>query len=322
MTHTGFVVGPEGAGAGLEPRSAISPGAGEVRLRVLACGLNFADLLMVKGRYQDQPEPPFIPGLEFAGRIEEVGPAVTRLAPGDRVALYAGQGGLATTATVPEALCTPVPEDMAMTTAAAFQVTYGTAHLALSHRANLKPGERLVVTGAAGGAGLAAVEVGALMGAEVVAIARGAEKLAVAEAAGAVHLLDADAPDLRERVKALGGADVVYDTVGGALWQALFRAVRPEARLLPIGFAGGEVPQIPANHLLVKNISVLGFYWGGYLRFAPEVLRQSLAQVIAWIDDGRLAPVIGAQFPLSEAQKALDALASRQVAGKIVVTME
>jgi NADPH2:quinone reductase len=211
---------------------------------------------------------------------------------------------------------------MDMETAAAFQIVYGTAHMALARRARLMPGERLVVTGASGGSGLAAVEVGAAMGAEVIAIARGAEKLGIAADAGARHGIDADAPDIRERVKALGGADVVFDTVGGALWQALFRAANPEARLLPIGFAGGEVPQIKANHLLVKNLTVIGLYWGGYLRFAPQALADSLAEVMGWIAEGRLTLKIGARYPFDAVPEALAALEARDVAGKIVVTME
>jgi len=306
--------------AGVLARVAVpDPGAGEVAVAVAACALNHADLLMASGRYQDMPPAPFVPGLEIAGRVIAAGAGVAAPAPGTRVAVYAGHGGLATRVNVPAALCLPLPDAVDDASGAAFQVTYGTAHLALGHRARLRPGERLVVTGAAGGAGLAAVEVGALMGADVVAVARGADRLAVAQAAGAAHLIDAGAPDLRDRVRALGGADVVYDTVGGALWEALFRAANPEARLLPVGFAGGEVPRIKANHLLVKNLAVLGFSLGGYRRFAPEVLTEGLGEVLRWLAEGRLAVHVGARFALSQAPEALAALRERRVTGKIVV---
>jgi NADPH2:quinone reductase len=298
------------------------PGPGEVRLRIAACGLNFADTLLLAGRYQDQPSPPLVPGMEMAGIVEAAGPGVAAPSPGTRVAVHAGAGGLARHAVVPAALCRALPDGLDMARAAAFQVVYGTAYLALARRARLAPGERLAVTGAAGGTGLAAVELGALMGAEVVAVARGAAKLETARAAGARHALDAELPDLRDRLKALGGIDVGVDTVGGALWEALFRAARPEGRLLPLGFAGGEVPQIKANHLLVKNLSVIGFNLGAYRTIAPEALAESLGQVMDWLLAGRLSLRIGARFRFEEAQAALQAMTSRAVAGKIVVIVD
>jgi NADPH2:quinone reductase len=311
-----------GAAPALVRRPLPPPGPGTIRLDIAACALNHADLLMAEGRYQERPEPPFTPGLEMAGTVAALGDGVEAPGIGARVVLYAGHGGLAEAANVPARLCLPVPEGLSLAEAAAIPVTYGTAHLALSRRARLAPGERLVVTGAAGGAGRAAVEIGALMGAEVVAVARGAERLEVARAAGARHLIDAGTTEgeaLRDRVRVLGGADVVYDTVGGATWEALFRAANPEARLMPVGFAGGGIPQIPANHLLVKNLSVIGFYWGGYRAFAPEVLTGSLAEVLGWAASGRLAVHVGARYPLARAEEALAALRARAVPGKIVV---
>lgn len=299
-----------------------SPGPGEVRLRVAACGLNFADTLLLAGRYQNQPEPPIVPGMEMAGIVEDAGPGAASPQRGARVAVHAGAGGLARHAIVPAALCRALPDGLDMERAAAFQVVYGTAHLALARRARLAPGDRLAVTGAAGGTGLAAVELGALMGAEVIAIARGEAKLETARAAGARHGLDAGLPDLRARLKALGGIDVAVDTVGGALWDALFRAARPEARLLPLGFAGGEVPQIKANHLLVKNLSVIGFNLGAYRGIAPAALAESLGQVMEWLVAGRLSLQIGARFGFEEAEAALKALTSRAVVGKIVVVVD
>jgi len=260
-----------------------------------------------------------VPGVEMAGRVEAVGPGVTGPAVGARVAVHAGHGGCGEAANVPAALCVPVPEGLASEVAACVLVTYGTARLALSHRARLAADERLVVTGAGGGTGLAAVETGVALGAEVVAVARGADKLDAARAAGAHHLIDAETDDLRAGVKALGGADVVFDTVGGAVWQALFRAARPEARLLPIGFAGGEVPQIPANHLLVKNLTVIGLNLGGYRRFAPERLAGALSEVLELAETGRIRVHVGARFPLAEVPAALEALRNRAVPGKIVV---
>jgi len=177
------------------------------------------------------------------------------------------------------------------------------------------------VTGAAGGVGLTAVEIGARMGAEVIAVARGADKLAVAEAAGARHLIDAGVPDLRERLKALGGIDVAFETVGGALFTACFRAARPEGRILAIGFAGGEVPQIRANHLLVKNLDVIGLSWSAYLDFAPEVLTGSLAALLDWYSEGRLLPHVSHRLPLARADEALDLIRQRSSTGKVVVTM-
>jgi NADPH2:quinone reductase len=283
-----------------------------------ACGLNFADLLMVKASYQDTPSAPFTLGMEAAGIVETTGDGVAGFAPGDRVAVFGGQGGLADTGVFDAARIMPIPDAMSFEHAAAFQIAYGTAHIALAHRARLRPGETLLVTGAAGGVGLTAVEIGALMGARVIAQARGADKLAVAQAAGAAYLIDAD-EDLRARVLDLGGADVVYDTVGGAVWTAAFRACNPEARLLPIGFAGGEVPQIPANHLLVKNLDVIGFYIGGYLKFRPAVVRDSLTELIGWYMQGRLRPHVGHVLPLERAAEGLELLHSRKSTGKVVI---
>ena len=297
------------------------PAAGEVRVEIGVCALNHADLLMLDGRYQEQPDPPIVPGLEFAGRIVAAGPGVAPETVGRRVAVLAGHGGLAQAANVAQTACVPIPDGLDDETAAGLLVAHGTAALALGHRARLRPEELLVVTGAGGGTGLAGVETGAAMGARVVAVARGPEKRAAAEAAGAVQVIDPEREDLRAAVRALGGADVVFDTVGGASWDALFRAVRPEARLLPIGFAGGGVPQIQANHVLVKNLTVIGVNLGAYRRFAPDVLTGALSQAMRHAAEGRCAVRIGARYPFSEAPSALDALRRRAVAGKILVTV-
>ncbi|GAA4223105.1 NADPH:quinone oxidoreductase family protein [Sagittula marina] len=298
------------------------PAKGEIRVRIAACGLNFADLLMIKGTYQDTPSHPFTLGMEVAGVIDSLGDGVKGFAIGDRVAVFGGQGGLAELGCFDAIRAVKLPDAMPFTDAAAFQIAYGTSHVALDYRARLQPGETLLVLGAAGGVGLTAVEIGKLMGANVIACARGADKLQAAKAAGADHLIDARTQDIRAEVKSLGGADVVYDPVGGEQWDAAFRACKPDARLLPIGFASGEVPQIKSNHLLVKNLSVLGVYWGGYLAFKPEVLTDSLATLMQWHADGRLHPHVSNTFPLDQADEGLEMLRTRKSTGKVVITIQ
>ena len=296
------------------------PGPGEVRIAIAACGLNFADLLMAKGQYQDTPPPPFTLGMEVAGVVTAQGPGVTSPAIGTRVAVFGGQGGMAEEGVFPAALCRPVPESMDDVTAAGFMVAYGTSHLALTRRARLQAGETLLVLGAAGGVGLTAVEIGKALGATVIAVARGADKLAVAKDAGADHVIDSETEDIKAAVKALGGADVVYDPVGGDAFKAALGACNREARVIVIGFASGDVPQVPANILLVKNITVIGFYWGGYLKFNAEALTDSLAELMDWHAAGRLKPHISHVLPLSQALDALELLRSRKSTGKVVVT--
>ncbi|WP_171101861.1 NADPH:quinone oxidoreductase family protein [Ruegeria sp. HKCCD7255] len=296
-----------------------SPKHGQVRVEIKACGLNFADLLMQKGTYQDTPPAPFTLGMEISGVVDEVGFGVVHLSVGDRVAVFSGQGGLAEFGVFDVDRVTRIPDSMSFEDAAAIQIAYGTGHIALHHRARLQPGESLLVTGAAGGVGLTAIEIGKLMGATVIAQARGDEKLAIAQQAGADHLIDAD-EDLRERVLALGGADVVYDAIGGDVFKAAFRATNPEGRLLPIGFAGGAVPQIPANHLLVKNLSVIGVYFGGYLKFRPQIIQDSLATLFRWHSEGKIKPHISHALPLSEVAQGLQLLAERKSTGKVVIT--
>ena len=298
-----------------------TPGPGEILVRNRACGLNFADLLMIRGKYQDTPEPPFTLGMEVAGVVEALGPDVDGPPPGTRVAVFGGSGGLADFGVYPANRAVELPDAVDFETAAALQIAYGTSHVALEHKARIQPGETLVVLGAAGGVGLTAVELGHLMGANVIAVARGPEKLEVAKQAGADHLIDAEDPDLRTRIKDLGGADVVYDAVGGDLFRAAFRAMKPEGRILAIGHASGDVPQIPANHLLVKNIDVLGFYWGGYLKFRPEVVTRSLDTLFQWAAEGRIKPHISHVLPLERAQEGLELLKSRASTGKVVITL-
>lgn len=298
-----------------------TPQPGQILVRIHACGLNFADLLMLKGTYQDTPSLPFISGMEVAGVVEALGPDTTGPAVGTRVAVFGGQGGLAEFGCFDAARAVPLPDTMSFADAAAFQIAYGTSHVALDYRAKMRKNETLLVLGAAGGVGLTAVEIGKLMGARVIACARGADKLAVAKQAGADHLIDATSENIRETVKALGGADVVYDPVGGDQWKDAFRAANPDARLLPIGFASGDVPQIPANHMLVKNLTVMGVYWGGYLKYKPEVVTDSLNQLFQWYAEGKLKPHVSHTLPLDQTAEALELLRTRKSTGKIVVTL-
>lgn len=297
-----------------------TPAEGEVLLDIAACGLNFADLLMAKGTYQDTPPTPFTLGMEVCGTVIAQGPGVSSPAIGTRVTVFGGKGGLADQGVFPAALCRQVPKNMPSDVAAGFMVAYGTSHLALTRRAHLAPGETLLVLGAAGGVGLTAVEIGKALGATVIAVARGAEKLAIAKAAGADHLIDSDTDDLREVVKSLGGADVVYDPVGGDLFKAALKTCNREARVITIGFASGEVPQIPANIILVKNITVIGFYWGGYLKFNPEALTESIGALLEMYTNGHLKPHVSHVLPLERAADALELLRSRASTGKVVVT--
>lgn len=298
-----------------------APTAGEVLVRIHTCGLNFGDTLIVKGTYQEKPPLPATIGMEMCGTVEAVGAGVTHLREGQRIAAYSGFGGLADYAVLPADVCVPIPDQMNARDAAAFLVAYGTSHVALDYKAHLAPGERLLVLGASGGVGLTAVELGKLMGAEVIAVARGQDKLAIAKTAGADHLLDSETCDLRTDVKALGGADVVYDPVGGDLFDAALRACNPEARLLPLGFASGRVPQIPANILLVKNLTVIGYYWGGYTRVNPRVLTDSFEVLFDWYVAGKLTPHISHVLPLENANAGLDLLRNRQATGKVVIEM-
>ncbi len=295
---------------------------GEVLLQIHACGLNFADLLMAKGTYQDTPKPPFSLGMEVCGTVVELGPDVRSLKVGQRVAVFRGAGGLAEYGVFDETMCRVVPQEMPSDVAAGFYVAYGTSHLALTDRARLQAGETLLVLGAAGGVGLTAVEIGKALGAKVIAVARGPAKLEIAKNAGADHVIDSTAGDFTDAVKALGGADVVYDPVGGDGFKSALRACKPKARMIVIGFASGDVPPIAANHILVKNIDVIGFYWGGYLKFDTETVMNSIQALMDMYVTGDLRPHISHALPLEQADDALDLLRLRKSTGKVVVTMD
>lgn len=294
-----------------------------VRIDVHAAGVNFADLLLVAGQYQEKPAFPFIPGAEAAGLIKEVGPGVSGLKAGDRVMALTGLGAFAQEALVDAPRVLPIPDKMDFITAAAFPVAYGTSHGALDWRARLQPGEWLLVTGAAGGVGLTAVEIGKAMGARVIACARGAEKLAIAQQHGADHIVDYEREDIRKRVKEITDGhcvDVVYDPVGGDVFDSCLRSIAWGGRIIIIGFAAGRVPQIPANIVLVKNIDVIGFYWGSYQAHNPELLRGSFKQLFRWFEEGKLQPHVSHQLSLDQASQALNLLQQRRSTGKVVLT--
>jgi NADPH2:quinone reductase len=295
----------------------------DVRIRVRAAGVNFADSLMVAGTYQVKPSFPFTPGLEAAGEIVELGSSVGASRRGQRVlAVLRNGGGYAEEIAVNAAAVVAIPDAMDFVTAAAFPVAYGTSHFALTHRGHLKCGETLLVLGAAGGVGLTAVEIGKILGARVIAAAGGPEKLAIAREHGADELIDYRQESIRDRVRALTdgkGADVVYDPVGGDAFDQALRAVNWEARMLVIGFAGGRIQTVPANLILVKNISVIGVVWGAQAERDPALISGYLAELLRWWEAGKLKPLVAKVFPLAQAGDALTALLSRQHAGKIVL---
>ena len=314
------------------------PKAGEVLVRVRAAGVSFAAMLGVQGKHQNKPALPYVPGNELAGHVVALGEGVTDVAVGDRVATGVSQGGFAEYATATAANLVQIPEIMPYAEATNFPTLYPTAYGALKWKADLQPGEVLLVHGAGGGSGLTAIEVGKAMGAVVIASAGGAEKLEAARKAGADHLIDYRAEDLRTTVLDLTGgrgADVIYDPVGGSAFDASLRCIAPEGRLIPMGFASGTVPQIPANILLVKNVTVIGFYygywngWGGKGAPSPKeaaALAKRRAMVAAaqkdlmqWFTEGKLQATIAATYDLADWMKGFRLIEERTVVGKAVL---
>ncbi len=299
-----------------------TPGPGQVVVGIRACGVNFADTLIVQGKYQEKPPLPFVPGAEIAGDVLALGEGVSHPRVGQRVAALCDTGGFAEQVAVDATRCVPLPDGISYETAAGFLIAYGTSHVGLTHRAGLQSGETLLVHGAAGGVGLAAVEIGALLGATVIATASSAEKLALAQHYGATHTIDYTQENFVDRVKAITGgrgADVIYDPVGGDVFDQSLRCIAWEGRLLVIGFASGRIPQIPAGLLLVKNASAVGLYWGAYAKRNPAVLTDSLVTLFGWHAAGKLKPHISATYPLAETGEALRALMERRSTGKVVV---
>ncbi|MBY5972579.1 NADPH:quinone oxidoreductase family protein [Ferrimonas balearica] len=296
------------------------PGPGEVLIRTEAAGVNYPDGLLVQGLYQVKPERPFSPGMEVAGEIESVGDGVTGLAPGDRVLAAVQMGGYAEKAVCPAARCMPLPEGMDAAEACALLVAYGTSHHALKQRGALAAGDWLVVFGAAGATGIAAVQIGKVMGAKVIAVCSTEEKRAIALENGADHAIGYD--DLKAEVKALTdghGADVVYDPVGGAAFDAAARFMARNGRLLVIGFASGEIPQFPVNLALVKEYAVVGVFWGNWTRAEPEAYRANMDELLEWYASGQVKPLIEGRYPMADAASVLSRVLGRGATGKIAL---
>ena len=300
------------------------PGPGQLVVDVAACGVNFPDSLIVQGLYQFKPELPFSPGGEAAGTVSEVGEGVTNVAVGDRVIAAPGWGGFAEKLLVTDARSViPIPADMDFVTASAFVMTYGTSYHALKDRAQPQPGEKLLVLGAAGGVGLAAVELGKVMGLEVTAAASTDEKLAVCVEHGADHTINYTTEDLKERAKSLsgGGFDIVYDPVGGDYTEAALRATAWGGRLLVIGFAAGDIPKIPLNLTLLKGCDIRGVFWGSFVARQPADNLANLTELMAMFAEGTIKPHISATYPLEQAAAAIGELTSRTATGKVVLTV-
>lgn len=301
-----------------------TPGTGEVRIRLRACGVNFPDVLMVAGKYQFKPEMPFSPGAEMAGDVIELGDGVNGVAVGDRVLCFLGHGGMAEEIVVPAHAVVPMPDGMDYDMAAAVTLTYGTSYHALKQRAAIQPGEKLLVLGAAGGVGLAAVELGKLMGAEVIAAASNDEKLALAQSRGADHLINYTDVNLKAAVKEMtegAGVDVIYDPVGGEMFDDCLRSLAWNGRLLVIGFASGEIPKAPANLPLLKGSAIVGVFWGAFTQREPKENQQNMMELAQWFATGKLRPHIGHRFPLDQAAEAMNVLAERKAMGKVVITI-
>ena len=298
-----------------------APGPGEVLIAVRASGVNYADAIMVAGRYQTRPPLPFSPGLETAGVVTRCGDDVTRFRPGDRVMAMLAHGGLAELALAEESDTFAIPDGMGFEDAGAFPVAYISSHVAIRWQGRLETGETLLVLGAAGGVGLTAVEIGKAMGARVIAAASTAEKLAVARERGADDVVDYATEHLTERVMALTegkGVDVCFDPIGGDLFDAALSALGWGGRILVVGFVGG-VQQIPANRLLVKNRAALGCSLRYYRWHAPDKLRRSVAELLQWYGEGKLAPCVTHRLPLERSIEAIRLLTDRKAHGKIVV---
>jgi NADPH2:quinone reductase len=299
------------------------PGAGEVVISMNAASLNFPDVLIIQDKYQVKPPLPFSPGSELAGVVISVGDGVTRVRPGDRVMAVTTYGAFAEEVKTHESRVLPLPDGMSFETGAAFLLTYGTSDHALVDRGALQSGETLLVLGAAGGVGLAAIEIGKVLGARVIACASTDQKLAVCREHGADETINYASEDLRERIKQLtggNGVDVVYDAVGGPSTEAAFRSTAWRGRLLVVGFASGEIPKLPMNLPLLKGSSIVGVYWGDWTRREPEAFAARVRQLGEWYRAGKLKPHISATLPLERAAEALRMMASRQVTGKIVLT--
>lgn len=308
----------------LEDVPSPKPGAGEVVISIRAASVNFPDVLIIQNKYQFKPPLPFSPGSELSGVVKEVGAGVTNVKPGDRVIAVTTFGAFAEEVKTEAGRLLPMPEGMSFEEAASFVLTYGTTDHALRDRGQLKAGESLLVLGAAGGVGVAAIEVGKALGARVIACASSDEKLELCRQHGADETINYSAEDLRGRIKALTGGkgvDVIYDPVGGPYAEPAFRSIAWRGRHLVIGFAAGEIPKLPLNLALLKGASVVGVFWGDFTRREPQAFAESARQLARWYQEGKLKPHVSARFPLEKAADAMNLLASRKAKGKVVVTI-
>ena len=300
------------------------PGPGEVVISMHAASVNFPDVLIIQNKYQVKPPLPFSPGSEMSGIVKAVGEGVTRVQAGDRVMAYTTYGAFAEEVKTHESRLLPIPGGMDFPIAASFIITYGTSDHALSDRGAVRAGETLLVLGAAGGVGLAAVEIGKALGARVIACASTADKLAVCRAHGADETINYANEDLRERIKQMTdgrGVDVVYDPVGGPYTERALRSTAWRGRLLVVGFAAGEIPRIPLNLTLLKGCSIVGVFWGEFARREPQAFAERMRQLGEWFQQGKLKPHVSETFPLERAADALQMMASRKVTGKVVLTV-
>ena len=306
----------------IEDIASPTPGRGQVVVSVKACGVNFPDTLIIQGKYQFKPAMPFSPGSEVSGIVKEVGEGVDTVQVSDHVIAFTGWGGFAEEVVTEASKLITLPGDIDFVTAAAFTLVYGTAHHALKDRAQIKAGETLLVLGAAGGVGLASVELGKVMGARVIAAASSAEKLAVCKQHGADELINYTTEDLRERIKALtggNGVDVIIDPLGGAYSEPALRSIAWKGRFLVIGFAAGDIPRIPLNLTLLKGCSIVGVFWGSFTEREPEHNQENLHELLSWLAQGKLKPHISATYPLEGAAQALNDVLNRKVKGKAVL---
>ena len=298
------------------------PGAGEVLLEIQAASLNFPDLLIVQNKYQMKPPLPFVPGSEYAGVVRAVGEGVKHLQVGQSVACLSGTGGFGTHTLAPAKLCMPLPPGFAPVDAAAFIMTYATSHHALIDRGQLKAGETVLILGAAGGVGTAAIQIAKAVGAKVIAAASSAEKCALCTSQGADATINYGTENLREAIKTLTdgkGPDVVYDPVGGEFAEPAFRSIAWRGRYLVIGFAGGPIPNLPLNLPLLKGASLVGVFWGDFARREPQANAAMMAELAQWYARGKIKPVIDRTMPMSELKAAYERMGSRAVMGKLVM---
>ena len=299
-----------------------TPGKGEVLLKIQAASLNFPDLLIVQNKYQMKPELPFVPGSEYAGTVEALGDGVTHLKVGQTVACLSGTGGFGSHPLAPAKLCLPLPAGFPAVDAAEFIMTYATSHHALVDRAALQPGETVLVLGAAGGVGTAAIQIAKAMGAQVIAAASTDEKCGLCKALGADATINYSTENLREALKTLTkgrGPDVIYDPVGGDLAEPAFRSIAWRGRYLVVGFAGGPIPALPLNLPLLKGASLVGVFWGDFAKREPQANAAMMAELAQWYAQGKIKPVIDRTLPMNELKAAYTLMGSRSVKGKLVM---